>query len=802
MRTFAAVAVTAPLRNTLHYRIPGRLEAFARVGVRCSVELGRRKVAGFIVEILSESEVPKPKDVLEILDAEPLLSKELINLGLWVSDYYQHPLGETLNSLFPPEARAVSSVVYTLAEGAGGACELSAAEGKLIEKAAAGIKASELSGAKAKVLSGLVEKGLLERNWRVEGPREQAKVEWLSLSEDAPPPGELPRGLKRLKELLLQLSEGPAPWQAIRSKSLGRDVLKRAVSRGWVKVDIVNDAAALPESFSLAAKGMVEKLTTGQAGSLELVEEKLEGGGFAPILLHGVTGSGKTEVYIRAVASAIAAGSSALVLVPEIALTPQLVGRFAAALGAGLAVLHSGLSRSERRLQWEKVRSGEARAVVGTRSAVFAPLVDLRLIIIDEEHDSSYKQEEGLRYNAKHVALVRASRLDCAVVLGSATPDLETLHHARSGRYLYAALPERVGSALLPSIKLVDIRQEEKRKGYGLSISEPLAHAVDKALGRGEQALLFINRRGFSPVYVCVDCGEPIRCGHCSVTLTQHGVGERARLRCHYCGVATAPPAACPACSSPELYSAGAGTQKIERIAAEVWPGAGIGRLDRDSVGNASATGLLEEFRAGSLDILIGTQMVVKGHHFPNLTVVGVLDADAGMGFPDFRATEKTFQSLTQVAGRAGRSDKPGMVLLQSRNPHHPLFKAVIEGDYEGFATEELGERQRCGFPPFSRLALLRLSSADRAAGERGAAAAARFLRSLAKDEELEILGPATAPIEKLRGRYRFQILLRCEAEAGTAPLVRLLRHFFSSSGPKMPTGVRAHADPDPVNML
>jgi primosomal protein N' (replication factor Y) len=468
-----------------------------------------------------------------------------------------------------------------------------------------------------------------------------------------------------------------------------------------------------------------------------------------------------------------------------------------------LAVLHSGLGERERRLQWERVRRGDASIVVGARSAVFAPVCRLGLVVVDEEHEASYKQEEGLRYHAKHAALMRARIAGAVVVLGSATPDLETYRKAQTGAFRRLSLPRRAGGALPPVVRLIDLRQEESRRRARVLLSEPLRRGVGAALARGEQALLFLNRRGFSPALLCPDCGEALRCPRCAVALTLHrrrGAPE-GLLLCHHCGAQRRPPEACPSCGSVGLAPIGVGTQRLVEAAAQAWPGARLARLDRDTARGSGGAAVLGAFHKGEADILVGTQMVAKGHHFPRLTVVGIVDADQGLHLPDFRSAERSFQVLTQVAGRAGREERRGVVFLQTRAPHHPVFLAVAAGDYEGFAEGELEARREAGFPPFRRLALLRCSSPDRAEGERAARDLAIQAARLGAPLGVDVLGPAPAPLERLRGRYRFQVLLRAPGpEPG--PVQRVLRQLLA--GPLLP-GARdlwVHADVDPVSLL
>ncbi|RMG88418.1 MAG: primosomal protein N', partial [Candidatus Dadabacteria bacterium] len=555
-----------------------------------------------------------------------------------------------------------------------------------------------------------------------------------------------------------------------------------------------------PGGWALGETAGAPAPTPEQSDAIDWVRGALDARAFRPLVLQGVTGSGKTEVYLRAAEEALARGMGVLFLVPEIGLTPQFLGRICSRFADRVALLHSGLGQRERALQWDRLRRGEVRLALGARSAVFAPVADLGLVVVDEEHDPAYKQEDGLRYHAKHVALYRARLCGAVAILGSATPDVETLWQCREGRYAWHGLPRRVGDAREPEIRVVDLRQEDRRRGRRTLISDPLARAVGRALERGEQAVLFLNRRGFSPVLVCGGCGEPVRCTRCAVSLTLHRRPGGGVLLCHYCGARRPVPDACPGCSSPGLSPVGAGTQRVVEAAQARWPGARVARFDRDAVRADGGRAVLEAFRRGDLDILVGTQMLAKGHHFPRLTVVGVVDADVGLHFPDFRAGERSFQLLVQVVGRAGREDRPGTAFLQTRSPDHPVFRAVAAGDREGFLEAELEARRIAGYPPFRRLALVGVSAPGEDAAGAAARAIARAAREGGRRWGVEVLGPAPAPLERLRGRWRFQVLLRAPGP-DPRPLTALLARLRAGG---LPEGgdVRVTLDMDPVSML
>ncbi len=812
MPGYARVAVTLPVCSTFHYKIPRRLAALALPGARCIVEFGGRAVAGFIIALdkVADVDEARVKELREVLDPVPCLAPDLLELAHWLSTYYHNPLGETLLTMLPPSERAVKSVAYEAVspETSTATPPATPAQKKidplqaelLAEIAQKGqLPAARLKGKRARALEALLKRGLVKRIWNVAPRAKPRPLRWALLKEGAPSPAELGGNATKLAELLKLVGEGPKSVTELRAEAISSDTLKRAVERGWLEL---TEETVAPASVKSLGFGGGEDLTPTpeQAHCLKLVEDALESENFEPILLRGVTGSGKSEIYLRAVCDTLDRGRSAIVLVPEISLTPQLIGRFGAKLGTKLSVLHSGLSQRERGLQWAALKNGDARVVIGTRSAVFAPVSELGLIVVDEEHDGGYKQEEGLRYNAKHAALMRARGAGAVVLMGSATPELESYALAKEGRYRLVELPKRVGGALPPEIRLVDLRPEESRMRRDVLITTELSRAIDGALERGEQALLFLNRRGLSPAVYCPTCREPLRCPSCSVAMTLHGSRARGRLLCHYCARSSAAPSSCPVCGDEGLVELGAGTQKLEVELKSRWPKAKVARLDRDVAGATGGSEVLGAFARGEADILVGTQMVTKGHHFPRLTVVGVVSADDALHMPDFRAAERTFQTLVQVAGRAGRAERPGKVFIQTRNPHHPVLEAVVEADYEKFAQLELTERESAGYPPYRRVALVRVSSENRSESQRAAQTLARWFMDMGSTLSVEVLGPAPAPLEKLRGRYRHHFLLRAPGNA-PGPLRQLLAHFIEN-GPKQGRNIKLSIDVDPVNLL
>jgi primosomal protein N' (replication factor Y) len=515
-------------------------------------------------------------------------------------------------------------------------------------------------------------------------------------------------------------------------------------------------------------------------------------------LLHGVTGSGKTEVYLHAIAAAREAGKGALLLVPEIALTPQLVGRFRARFGDDIAVLHSGLSEKEWTRMWHALRSGEVTLAVGARSAIFAPIARLGLIVVDEEHDASYKQEDGFRYHGRDLALLRAHRAGAVCVLGSATPSLESHHLAETGRHRRLVLTRRANDRPLPPVEIVDLSRTGAGPTRDPLITLPLHRALEKCLAAGHQAVLFLNRRGFAPSVRCKACSHVQRCPACSVALTEHR--RAGSLRCHHCDFAQPLGTACQECGGLELETIGLGTEKLEDTLAAAFPTARLARLDRDVATGQGVEAVLERMRRREVDVLVGTQMVTKGHDLPGVTLVGVLLADQSLAFPDFRAAERTFQLLTQVAGRAGRAETPGEVILQTFQPRDPAILAAKEHSYDAFVRSEMGTRKDTRYPPFGRLVAVRVDAADRIVSERTAAMLAAIAQgsALVRSGQVEVLGPAPAPIERIRGRFRHRFLLR-------GPERRALRAVAMAVLVRIEEGLgmaRASVDVDPVNML
>lgn len=803
----AEVAVPAPLRQTFHYAVPAALDARVRPGARVLVPFGPRRLVGYVV---SRETAPPPGvkllPVAQVVDEErPTFEPDLLALLRWMADYYVAPPGEVLRAAHPAGTNARSVPGLALTE-AGRAATAEAPEGtdeaavlRVLAEAGGPVPLSDLDPAPdAALVRRLVRAGHVERVQVVAGPRVDVRVE-RGVKAIAPPPleGGSGAGGRRVRRDDIHAwltGRGVVPVREVRAIFPQATAhLRRLVAEGRVAevpIEVVRD----PFFGEPVPPEPAPALTPAQRRAVEAITGA---GGYRGFLLHGITGSGKTEVYLRAIEHYVAAGRGALVLVPEIALTPQLVRRFRARLGDGLAVLHSGLSDGARYDQWRRLRRGEVRVAIGARSAIFAPVRDLALIVVDEEHDASFKQEDGVRYNARDMALLRGHREGAAVVLGSATPSLESVQNVAQGKLTRLVLAERPTGGRLPEVELIDLTRFRPPRDEAPFLSVPLRNAVAETLGRGEQSILFLNRRGFSNFVLCHGCGEVLQCEHCAISMTWHR--RRRMLRCHYCDAARPLPARCPACGRPELEPVGQGTERIEDALATLYPRARVARLDRDTAAGRGLRDILGRMRAGEIDILVGTQMVTKGHDFPNVTLVGVIAADAGLNFPDFRAAERTFQLLAQVAGRAGRGRRPGRVLVQTWNPEHPCLVAASRHDHAAFAARELEQRRALGYPPFTHAAAIRVDGRDPRDVEAAARQVADILtRAGAGLEGTRLRGPAPAPIERIRGRTRWAMLLTAANRADRARLLAAL----DAADLALPRDVRVAIDVDPQDFL
>jgi primosomal protein N' (replication factor Y) len=771
--TFAEVAVPVPLPRPLTYRLPAELSAFARPGQRVRVPVGRRTLTGVLWRLVSAApDGVEVRDVAALADLEPVLTPELLELARFASEYYLAPLGETVAAMLPQDLPSWGEARVALTDRGALAPARDETERELhsLLLSRGRIRLAELRRAlPAADLAERIERLTAEGRLSVEGPGHRGSRYAAAVDLAPGDPAELLErcGRSRAGRAVvehLRSAARPATVDELRAATgASAAVVRRLVSLGVLL------RFSQPERLSLSrhllppapdAGSTPVVLRPDQREALEALRQGIEGGTFRRFLLEGVTGSGKTEVYLRAAGEALERGRSVLLLVPEIALVPALARTAEGRFGNRLAVLHSGLGAAERQQEWERIRRGEARIVVGPRSAVFAPLSDLGLVVVDEEQDLAYKQETSPRYHGRDLALVRCRAAGAVAVLVSATPSLETRFAADRGRLERLRLTQRVGIGRLPEGILVDLRTERRVGRPGeVVFSERLLAELRDAIAAGDQAILLRNRRGYAPMLLCRSCGEDFRCPDCGLARTFH---RRARrLICHYCGSSLAVPAACPACRAEALDPIGAGTERVEEELAALLPGVAIDVLDRDStrrVGGAAA--ILERFGRGDTRILIGTQMLSKGHHFPRVALTGVLDADGYLGFPDFRAVERTYVLLTQLAGRAGRGERPGRVVLQTYRPEHYAIRAALEHDDGAFAAQEMRFREIFGYPPFVRLALVLARDRRRERALERLRRASDRIRD-ASGGELRVTGPAPAPFERLRGEWRFQCLVR-----------------------------------------
>jgi len=738
---YIRVIIDRAIHRELDYLVPETLAERVGIGSRVRVPFREKSALATVVAVLDHSEAKGLRPVEAVVGDAPTLSEELLELARWISAYYCCPIEVVMRSLLP----------------------------QVIRRAEVGWKKQLFVQPARKIDNEEVEK------LRRRAPRQA-----------------------ELLEAILRLEAPVRAADLLRQTSLDNQTLRAVVKRGLAELReeaVVRDPHA-DEQF-VATSNLV--LNPEQLFALKEVTQALDLPESArPILLHGVTGSGKTEIYLQAIRAALEHGRSAIVLVPEISLTPQTVerfkGRFAEAQDT-VAVLHSHLSQGERHDEWHKIHSGRARIAIGPRSAVFAPLKNLGLIVVDEEHENTYKQEEAPRYHARDVAVVRAKIEKCVVILGSATPSLESYHNATTGKYRLATLTQRIDEKQMPLMRIVDLRQERRKEKAAAILSEKLRAAIADRLEKSEQTILFLNRRGFSTSLLCSNCGEARDCPNCSVALTFHR--HLSRLSCHLCGHTAAVPQKCPACGKDALIYAGFGTEKVESTVSHIFPKATVRRMDADSMTRKEAyRETLRSFRTGQIDILVGTQMIAKGLHFPNVTLVGIINADLSLHLPDFRAGERTFQLLTQVAGRAGRGETPGEVFVQTYTPFSPSIQFARHHDFTGYFQQELEFRERCDFPPFKHAILITVRSAHEGRAKLSAEILKRRLKEALPEEFL--LGDATpAPLEKLQGQFRFHILIRGEA---IMRLSRLVRETLDKL--PFPEDVTVTVDVDPYQLL
>ncbi len=790
----------------LDYKIGDDLVATIQPGSRVVVPLGSRRVTGVVVEIVATSDFPRLKTVVACLDQKPLFDASMLRLCNWIADYYLSDMSEALSTALPGTLRVRIDRVVQVTDTTGDETKLNAAQAAVMawlrQSGPVPLRAvaKQFGRTTQGILSALRRRSLVALHDRIDPGTARTKRQRLYRSARTLSDDEITKWRRRPAQFALYtylhnhpLGVASANELAISFKSAS-GLLNTLQKAGLVAMHeeeiyrtVFTERAAVDRRVAL---------NPDQQAAVSAVHKHI-GESFRTFLLWGVTGSGKTEVYLHCIAQALATGHSALVLVPEISLTHQVVDRIRARFGERVAVLHSGLSDGERWDEWRRIARGEAPIVVGARSAVFAPLPKLGVILVDEEHDSAYKQEDGIRYQGRDVAVMRGKLVGCPVVLGSATPSMETYFNARSARYELLTLPQRVASRPLPSVDIIDLRARGASIKQAPLVSRPLQAALTANLAAGGQSLVFLNRRGFSNFLQCYQCGEPLRCPNCTVSLTLHQKWQA--LRCHHCDHTIAIPKACPSCGGLALGAWGAGTEQVEAALHALLPQARIARMDRDTTSRkGEMQRIFTAWQKRDFDVLIGTQMITKGHDIPGVTLVGVLLADLSLNMPDLRAAERTFQLLTQVAGRAGRGDQPGRVIVQTREPDHYSLRFAQHHDFRSFAERELRERREANYPPFTRLIQIRCEGEDAAQTESIAIGLAESLRAHGK--AITVLGPAKAPIEKVRRRFRWQILVRSTSPTAARTAVRAACDALRQQTRK--AQVRVLIDVDPNSMM
>ena len=723
----AEVAVPLHVAQTFTYRLTPEQSIDAKPGARIIVPFGRKLLTGYIVALheklpanipLTEAEI---KEAKSLVDRVPVCTEEILQLALWVSEYYACPIGEVIKAALPPGMKPKLRRFVRATD----------------------LQPEKITDKQQSILDTLKQHGTL--------PLQELSAAVVSALE---------------RKGLVEIFDG-----AVRRDPLAHSTLPEAEDH---------------------------TLTRAQQSVLDQIVDQVKEETYSAFLLHGVTGSGKTEIYIRAMSAALARGRSAMMLVPEIALTPVFSRRLRSFFGDQVAIFHSSLQTGERFDEWARVKNGAARVVIGTRSAVFAPVQNLGLIVVDEEHESTYRQQESPYYNARDVAIVRAQKESAAVVLGSATPSLESYHNARGGKYKLLTLPERIAARPMAAATIIDMRNVFVRHGKPRVFSDELLEAIQETYERREQSIILLNRRGYSSFILCRSCGETVQCPNCDVTLTYHR-SERV-IVCHYCNHRKAVPRVCPSCGKKYIYYVGEGTEQIEEMLTQLFPSLRVARIDRDTTARRRVfEQTLSDFSAGKIDTLVGTQMLAKGHDFPNVTLVGVVSVDAGLALPDFRSAERTFQLITQVAGRAGRGDRPGRVLIQTYHPYHYALRHACAQDFAGFYNEEIQYRQNHLYPPFVALATLLVHGPDLGRVRSDSLELRKQLDAANEGRKCRILGPAPAPLSRLKGEHRFQLLLKSRSRRSLREVADAALKSVSENGVNLRS---VNLEIDPVSIM
>jgi primosomal protein N' (replication factor Y) len=783
-KKYLQVAVCLPVSGTFTYSVSGALADRVEAGKRALVPFSKRRAIGYILRIIPPEDREGIRDMLSVIDPHPLFPQDMVAFFEWLSIYYRYPIGLVIKAALPTGLNVAAPVGQEK-------CDTGWQDRVgLLKRVFVGIKRGSV-----------IDESLFDRKKGTSPPAvpvgETEPAHQLALHR-----GKRARDESSFLELLHAKGEIPL-LEITRNFPNGRYLVDKWVKKGILEKSlkpVVRDAAG-EDSF---VSPKPPPLNPTQKEILAVIKGTIREDRYQAFLLHGVTGSGKTEVYYHAVRAAIQLGKQSIIMVPEIALTVALASLFKARLKERVAVLHSALSQGQRYDQWINIARGKADVVIGARSALFAPLPRLGLVILDEEHDASYKQEEQFRYHARDAAVMRSKLVNAVVILGSGTPSIQSYRNAVSGKYRLLSMPERIGKKMPPEIGIIDMTECEDSKNRGGILSRQLQEAIGENLAKGEQTILFLNRRGFSALYLCRFCGTTVRCPNCDLSLTYHKDGDT--LLCHYCGFRIQPPKRCPSCDREQLKPYGFGTERVVDTLVEIFPEARVERMDRDTMRHkGEVQQILKRFLNRETDILVGTQMVTKGHDFPNVTLVGVISADLSLNWPDFRAGETTFQLISQVAGRTGRGASPGRVIIQTYNPSHYAIRAARDHDYEGFFSREIELRRQLNYPPFSSIVNLRFqgnskSKTEQIAGHMKMRIRDTLKKHLNSKKDIEVLGPVEAPIAKIKGKYRQQILIKSWRPGYLNQLLneidRLSTQILGASG------VRLIIDVDPYQMV
>jgi len=807
---YIEVSVTLPVFHTYTYSVPERLKELIAPGKRVLIPFGKRRITGYILGSEKKTEIKGIKNIINVLDEIPLFPASMIPFFKWLSDYYIHPIGEVIKEALPGGINLNECISMRITD-CGTQClnqkKTSPLENDILNILAADSCRQQNLSKKLNqdvpnsVICKMERNGLIHRTREINKPVTRRKMERYIVCQHTEITD---KKLSAPKQKILETAEEYGEISVSALKKIiptAASHIRKLEQKGFISIF---DKPVYRDPFGdTVTPDSPPKLTLDQQHVVSVVVKNL-GAGFKAFLLAGVTGSGKTEVYMHAAARAIEKKLSVLVLVPEIALVSEIERRFRARFGECVAVLHSGLSAGERFDQWIRISNRQCSIVIGARSAIFAPLTDIGLIIVDEEHDTSYKQESRFRYNARDMAVIRARQEGAIALLGSATPSVQSVYNVANKKFNELSLQNRIFSQAMPDIHVVDLRKHKDYRGTRRFITIDLQKAIQTTLDRKEQVLLFLNRRGFASYPVCADCGEALKCRNCDITLTLHQKDNA--YKCHLCGYSLPSVAACRHCGSNSIKRLGMGTEKIETTIKGLFPKARVARMDRDTVTRkGSLVKLLKDLRNNKTDILIGTQMVAKGHDFPNITLVGIICADLSLSFPDFRAGELTFQVLAQVAGRAGRGKRPGRVILQTYNPDHFSITAATDHDFMKFYNQEISFRKIFKYPPFSRMIQLKISGRDREKTRHQAIAIGKICDALKKENSdykqwIDILGPIEAPISRMANRFRWQLIVKSE---GVDLLHRFVRTLIFENGLHLSGNpVKIAVDVDPFFMM